>query len=368
MIIVADRIIDGRSPDEAGWVEIADGAIRARVAGLDPAVRADVTVDLLMPGLLDLHTHGAAGADFGRRGDDPGVAAAFHHRAGSTSVVASVATAPWDEMLARLDELRAEVERGVLAGIHLEGPWLAPSRRGAHAAALLRHPTPRGVDEVLDRAQGALRIVTIAAELPGAIDAIRRLSAAGVVVALGHSAADSGQVAVAVDAGARLVTHLFNGMPPLHHREPGLVGAALTRGELAVELIGDGQHVATDLVAPLVGLLAGRVALVSDTLSVTGLGDGETELAGSAVHIREGIARTPEGSLAGATVVLADVVDSLAARGVPWPQLVRAAVETPARVLGTTVPALRPGDRADLRVLFRDGSSRTMRGGRWIAS
>ncbi|MBF4582240.1 amidohydrolase family protein [Curtobacterium sp. VKM Ac-2865] len=311
--------------------------------------------DLVVPGFVDLHVHGALGHDFASCSADQARAAVAHHASrGTTTMVASIATGTPDATVAALRRLGPLVDEGVLAGLHLEGPWLSPARRGAHAAELLHAPTPAEVDTYLDAAAGTLRVVTLAPELPGALDAVARLTAAGVVVAIGHTDADADTVTRAVDAGARLVSHVFNGMPPLHHRAPGPVGVALTDPRLHVEAIVDGHHlddVTVDLVRRSTG---GRMVLVSDAMAATGCDDGRYRIAGSDVVVSDGVAMLADGSsLAGSTSTVLDGFLRLLAAGTSLDEAVAASSgralallglpASPARiVVDTTTASVRP--------------------------
>lgn len=292
--------------------------------------------DLVVPGFVDLHVHGALGHDFASCSADQARAAVAHHASrGTTTMVASIATGTPDATVAALRRLGPLVDEGVLAGLHLEGPWLSPARRGAHAAELLHAPTPAEVDTYLDAAAGTLRVVTLAPELPGALDAVARLTAAGVVVAIGHTDADADTVTRAVDAGARLVTHVFNGMPPLHHRAPGPVGVALTDPRLHVEAIVDGHHlddVTVDLVRRSTG---GRMVLVSDAMAATGCDDGRYRIAGSDVVVSDGVAMLADGSsLAGSTSTVLDGFLRLLAAGTSLDEAVAASSGRALALLG----------------------------------
>jgi N-acetylglucosamine-6-phosphate deacetylase len=292
--------------------------------------------DVLVPGFVDLHAHGALGHDFATCTADDARAAVAHHAArGTTTMIASIATGTPDDTVAALRRLGPLVTEGVLAGLHLEGPWLSPARRGAHAAELLHAPTPAEVDRSLDAAAGALRIVTLAPELPGALDAVARLTAAGVVVAIGHTDADADTVTGAVDAGARLVTHVFNGMPPLHHRAPGPVGVALTDPRLHVEAIVDGHHL-DDVTVDLVRRSTGdRMVLVSDAMAATGCADGPYRIAGSDVVVSDGVAMLADGSsLAGSTSTVLDGFLRLLATGTSLAEAVDASSGRALALLG----------------------------------
>ncbi|SOC89259.1 N-acetylglucosamine-6-phosphate deacetylase [Curtobacterium sp. 314Chir4.1] len=368
-LLRADRIVTATDDLRDAWMVVDDAGAAADRSGVVTAARSGVVVAVgtgtppttdsattvagtIVPGMADLHAHGALGHDFAACTADDAAAAAAHHRAhGTTTLVASIATGTPDDTVAALRRLRPLVADGTIGGLHLEGPWLSPARRGAHRADLLHPPTPTEVDRYLDAADGALAIVTLAPELPGAPDTVQRLVTEGIVVAIGHTDATADQARRAVDAGATLVTHLFNGMPPLHHREPGPVGVALTDDRLVVECIVDGHHldpVAVDLVrraAP------GRMVLVSDAMSATGCPDGDHTIAGSAVSVRGGVAMLRDGSsLAGSTITVADAVRRLLDSGTPLTEVVAAASTRPARLLGRPAP-LTVGAPADLVVL-----------------
>jgi len=297
-LVRAQRIVTADADLHDGWLLVDDdGLVSASGTGTAPATDTTTTVEgTIVPGIVDLHAHGALGHDFASCSADDARAAAAHHRSrGTTALIASVATGTVQDTVDALDRLRPLVADGTLAGLHLEGPWLAPERRGAHRADLLHHPTPAEVDAYLAAADDALRIVTLAPELPGALDTIARLVAAGVVVAIGHTDASADQARRAVDVGASLVTHLFNGMPPLHHRAPGPVGVALTDERLLLECIVDGHHLDPTAVEVVRAAAPGRLVLVSDAMSATGCADGDHTIAGSAVSVRGGVARLADG-------------------------------------------------------------------------
>ena len=288
-------------------------------------------------GFIDIHTHGAAGYSYDDAADDEILAALDLHRAhGTAASLLSLVSAPVDRLAQRLAELRPLVERRPeILGVHLEGPFLAPARRGAHDPQALVHPAPNAVETLLEAGEGVIRQVTIAPELPGAADAITRLTEAGVVVAVGHTEADYDAAAAAFDRGASLLTHAFNAMPGLGHREPGPLGAALSQDHVAVEVIADGVHVHPVLLKTLFSAAAGRVVLVSDSMAATGLGDGDYRLGGLAVQVSGGVPLLAEaGTLAGSTLTLDRAVEVAVAAGVDPEAALAAATTTPARVLG----------------------------------
>lgn len=346
LLVQAARLVDPDS-DGPGWLQLSGSVIVARGAG-EPERPADLRLETLTAPFVDIHTHGACGVDFGECGVDPLPAIHHHRRNGSTTIEATIATASLPAMRTRIRELAPYVTDGTLAGIHLEGPWLSPARCGAHDPGLLRNPELPEVLDLIEAGDGAVRMVTIAPEMPGALEAIRAMVGLGVVAALGHTACDAVTVRRALDAGASLVTHLFNGMPPVHHREVGLPGVALLDDRLRVELIADGRHVCDDAADLVIRNAGPRMLLVSDAMAATGLGDGEYLLAGSRVRVANGVARLAHGdSLAGSTSVLRDAAERLLAPGAKLPDIVRWTNANPAATLDIAVPALRVGDRAD---------------------
>lgn len=353
-LVRAPRIVTATQDLHDGWIVLGhDATVRALGVGTPPHTDTAVTVDgTVVPGFVDLHAHGALGHDFAACSADDARAATAHHRSrGTTTLVASIATGRPEDTIAALTRLRPLAADRTLAGLHLEGPWLAPARRGAHRADLLHAPDAHEVEAFLEAADGALRVVTLAPELPGALDAVTRFVAAGVVVAIGHTDATAEQTHRAIDAGASLVTHLFNGMPPLHHRAPGPVGVALTDDRVLLECIVDGHHLDPSAVDLVRRSAPGRMVLVSDAMSATGCPDGDHTIAGSAVSVRDGIAMLTDGSsLAGSTITVADAARRLVDGGTPLPEVVAASSTRAARLLGRPAP-LTPGAPADLLVL-----------------
>ncbi|MGG7306542.1 N-acetylglucosamine-6-phosphate deacetylase [Curtobacterium sp. AB451] len=359
-LVRARRILTATHDLHDGWLAVNDaGTVLDSGSGTPPRTDTAVTIQgTLLPGVVDLHAHGALGHDFATATTDGAALAAGHHRAhGTTSLIASVATGPVAETIAALGRLRVLVAEGALAGLHLEGPWLSPARRGAHRSDLLHAPDPAELDDFLTAADGALRIVTLAPELPGAIDAVGRLVDAGVVIAIGHTDASADETCAAIDAGATLVTHLFNGMPPLHHRRPGPVGVALTDDRVLVECIVDGHHLDPATVELVQRAAPDRLVLVSDAMAATGCGDGEHTIAGSAVSVRGGVAMLADGSsLAGSTITVQDAARRLLDGGTPLPEVVAATSARPARLLGLPAP-LTVGAPADVLVIDEGPSS-----------
>lgn len=371
VLIEADSIVGADGGIGAGWIEIAGetiAAIGTGPAGREPDERVRGTI---VPGFVDIHAHGALGFDFGSASDD-GVGAIVDHHAsrGTTRMMASVATAPLETLERSIAALRPQVENGTLLGIHLEGPYLSHAHRGAHNPALLRRPDVAEMRRLLAAGRGAIRMVTIAPELEGAEQVIRLLVEANVVVAIGHSSCDAETAKAAFGWGATVVTHLFNGMPGLHHRAPGLVGAALVDDRITVELILDGHHVSLEAAEIVRRTAQGRLALVSDSMAATGLGDGEYGIGGSAVRVRDGVAMLADGSsLAGSTSTVSDGFRTLGeVLHSPLAAAVDAGSNTAALAIGATDAGLRSGSRADLVVLDGARVARVMRRGAWLES
>jgi len=368
MIIAADTIVLATGTAFPGWVRIVDGIVVELGRG-EPLTPPDDAAAILLPGLVDIHDHGARGHDFGTLGDDPSDAIDHHMRHGTTSLVASLASSPFAELLDRVRELAPLVRAGALAGLHLEGPWLSPTRRGAHHESLLHPPHPREVERMLAAGDGTVRMVTLAPELPGAFDAIARLVAGGVIVALGHSDASAETTRRALDAGATVATHLFNGMRPFTHRDPGIAGAAWGDRRVALEAIADGVHLDDAVVDLLLATAPTRVVLVSDAMSATGMGDGVHELAGSRVRVVDGVARTEDGaSLAGGTATLGEIVEHRLARGDDALTVSLAASSRPAAALGLPTGTVQVGGTADFIEVGEGRIRRVMKDGVWLAS
>lgn len=369
---------DGATADiPDGWLHVRDGVVVGIGTGVNgPRVhpRAEVldavavagAGAILTPGLVDIHCHGGGGVSFDGSADDIARAVAVHRRHGVTSLLLSLVSAP-------LDVLEAQVARAAEAmtavpgvrGVHLEGPFLADARRGAHDPAVLREPEAGGLDRMM--AGGIVRQVTLAPELAGSMGAIERIAAHGAVAAVGHTDADADTVDQAFERGARLLTHAFNGMRPLLHRAPGPVGAALADPRVVLEVIPDGVHVDPRVVRMLFAAAPGRIAIVSDAMAAAGAPDGRYALGSLEVDVVDGAARVVgSGSLAGSTLTLDAAVRHCIRFGVALADVVRAATATPARVIGRpdlgVLAAGAPADAvlwsADLHVarVWQDGA------------
>ncbi|WP_458244481.1 N-acetylglucosamine-6-phosphate deacetylase [Streptomyces sp. MAI_2237] len=346
-----------------------------RIAGAAPedAEVVDVSGHWLVPGFVDIHNHGGGGASF-TSGTVEDVLHGIHtHRLhGTTTLVASTVTGDMDFLVQRAGLLSELAEQGDIAGIHFEGPFISPCRKGAHSEELLRDPDPAEVRKLIDAARGRARMVTLATELPGGIDSVRLLAEHGVIAAIGHTDATYEQTVQAIDAGATVATHLFNAMPPLGHRAPGPIAALLEDERITVELIDDGTHLhpaALQLAFHRAG--AGRVTFITDAMDAAGFGDGRYMLGPLEVEVSEGVARLVEGgSIAGSTLTLDRAFKrAVTLDGLPVEDVVAAISANPARLLGMDdrIGSLEPGKDADLVLLDRQFDLKgVMRRGEWV--
>ncbi|MFD0315800.1 N-acetylglucosamine-6-phosphate deacetylase [Streptomyces flavalbus] len=357
---------------------VSDGQVvvdGTRIAARAPehARVIDVSGHWLVPGFVDIHNHGGGGASF-TSGTVEEVLTGIHtHRLhGTTTLVASTVTGDMDFLAQRAGLLSELAEQGDIAGIHFEGPFISPCRKGAHAEELLRDPDPADVRKLMDAARGQARMFTLATELPGGIDSVRLLAEHGVIAAVGHTDATYEQTVEAIDAGATVATHLFNAMPTLGHRAPGPIAALLQDERVTVELINDGTHLhpaALELAFRHAG--ADRVAFITDAMDAAGFGDGRYMLGPLEVEVADGVARLVEGgSIAGSTLTLDRAFKrAVTVDGLTVEDAVTALSANPARLLGQsdTIGSLEPGRYADL-VLLDDAFDVTgvMRRGAWV--
>ncbi|MFD3519317.1 N-acetylglucosamine-6-phosphate deacetylase [Streptomyces sp. NPDC058653] len=383
-VLTGARVVLPTGVVENGRVRVEDGRITeagptgsgtaAPSVGSDADAGAfDLTGHWVVPGFVDMHNHGGGGASF-TSGDADAVLKGVrtHQEHGTTTLVASTVTGEMDFLAQRAGFLSELVEQGDLAGIHFEGPFISPCRKGAHSEALLRDPDPAEVRKLLDASRGTARMVTLATELPGGIDSVRLLAEHGVIAAIGHTDASYEQTVEAIEAGATVATHLFNAMPPLGHRAPGPIAALMEDERITVELINDGTHLhpaALELAFHRAG--AGRVAFITDAMDAAGFGDGVYQLGPLEVEVKDGVARLAVGgSIAGSTLTLdtafrrAVTVDRL-----PVADIVRAISANPAKLLGVydRVGSLEPGKDADLVILDGDFAvAGVLRRGEWV--
>ncbi|HEV7168216.1 MAG TPA: amidohydrolase family protein [Micrococcaceae bacterium] len=344
---------------------------------------------LILPGLIDLHNHGGNGGDF-PSGDEAAARSAidFLHRSGTTTLLASMVTASPEDLLRGIGVYLGLTHEGLLAGIHLEGPFLSHARCGAQNPEWLRDPDPDLLAQLIDAGQGQIVSVTYAPELPGAAGLVDLMTFHGIIPSLGHTDCDAQTAAASLaqareglasagfdgNSGRPTVTHLFNGMPPLHHRSPGPVAACLRaarEGQAAVELVADNTHLDPQTVLTVFTLLgAANILLVTDSMAAAGLRDGQYMLGPSPVTVAGSVATLDAtGSIAGGTATLLDVVRRTVGAGVPLQDAVLSATSVPAGVLGLDdeVGCLGRGLRADAVVVTKDLElTAVLRHGEWL--
>ena len=357
VVFDGDRIT--ATGDGTGWAAHAGG-------GADVVDVVDAAGAVLTPGFIDLHAHGGGGFSFDDAASGDGSADALwralaaHRAHGTTRSVLSLVANPVAALERSLAAIADLAERDPLVlGSHLEGPFLAPGRRGAHNPDFLISPSPSVTGRLAAAARGTLRQVTIAPELPGALDATAALAEAGVVVAVGHTEADEELAQAAFDRGARLLTHAFNAMPGIGHRNPGPVVAAIRDERVTAELILDTVHVHPDVARLLIDAAAGRVALITDAMAAAGSADGSYRLGSLDVTVADGVARLagPDGAagaIAGSTLTQDQALRVATRRcGMSLRAAVTALTWVPARVLGIDhrLGRLAPGYAADAVLL-----------------
>lgn len=351
-VVHASRIL---TPEE----ELTDSVIiveDGRIAGLGhrdemrvPAGAADYVASgmTVVPGFVDVHIHGAGGHDV-MEGTDRALdrVTSTVARHGTTSIVATTVTAPIEDTCRSLESIAAYIRKheapedtgsaaAEILGIHLEGPFISKAKRGVHPPESIAEPSVETLRKLLAAADGLVKIVTVAPELPGAIELIEAVVAAKIVAALGHTDANYDQARAGIQAGARHAVHAYNAMRPFEHRDPGIMGAILTDPEVTAEIIADGVHVAGPAIQVLIGCKGlDSVLLVSDGIAATGMPDGNYRLGNFEVTVKDGVCRNSEGRLAGSTLTLDRAVRNLVALGVSLQDAVRMATILPARRLG----------------------------------
>ncbi|MFF7688394.1 N-acetylglucosamine-6-phosphate deacetylase [Streptomyces syringium] len=373
-VLTGARVVLPTGVVDNGRVTVEGRRIVDDTAREEPSV--DLTGHWIVPGFVDVHVHGGGGASFSAGSAEEALTAIATHRAhGTTTMVASTVTGDLDDLARQAAVLAELTEQGDLAGIHFEGPFISPHRCGAHQPGLLRDPDPADVRKLVDAAHGAVRMMTLAPELPGGLDSVRMLADSGVIAAVGHTDSTYEAALEAIDAGATVATHLFNAMPGLLHREPGPIAALLEDERVTVELINDGTHL-HPAVLELAFARAGadRVAFITDAMGAAGMTDGMFPLGPMRVEVKDGVARIADGptagSIAGSTLTLDTAFKrAVTVDGLPVEDVVRALSVNPARLLGLAdrVGSLEPGKDADLVVLNASYDLvGVMRKGEWL--
>lgn len=356
VILVEDGKITGLGPRD----EVRVPAEAAHYAAGDKIV---------VPGFVDIHIHGAGGHDVmeaNARALDRITSTVARY--GTTSILATTVTAPIEETCHSLQgiaryirhhEKLGDITRpsAEILGIHLEGPFISKARRGVHPPDAIARPSAEDLAKFRKAADGLIRILTIAPELPGALELIAHAVAEGLVVAVGHTDADYDETRAAFSAGARHAVHFYNAMRPFTHRDPGVIGAVLTEPEMTAEVIADGVHVAGPAIQVLIGTKGFHtVLLASDGTSATGMPNGNYRLGTMEVTVKGGVSRNAEGKLAGSTLTLDRALRYVVELGVPLIEAVRMATVLPARRIGLAGKKgiIAIGGDADLVVLTQD--------------
>src|ERR1700721_2176414 len=334
--------------------------------GAKDYVAAEMTV---VPGFVDVHIHGAGGHDVMEA--TPQALDAITStvaRFGTTSIVATTVTAPVEETCRSLEGIASYVRNhekteentraaAEIVGVHLEGPFINKLRRGVHPPDSIALPSIEMLEQFRAAADGLVKIVTVAPEIPGALQLIARAVADGLVVAVGHTDADYDQARAAFEAGARHAVHVYNAMRPFTHRDPGVISAIMTDTDITAEIIADGVHVAAPAIQVLLGTKGfDTVLLVSDGTAARGMRDGNYRLGNIDVVVKNGVVRNSEGKLAGSTLTLDHALRYIVELGVPFVDAIRMATILPARRLGVAGKKgiIAVGADADLVVLTPD--------------
>jgi N-acetylglucosamine-6-phosphate deacetylase len=372
VLITAPRVIPAtgrREILEPGYVAMRGGVVTAVGAGSPPRVPdLELPVGLLLPGLVDLQVNGYFGVELRTAGRDGWARVATSlPETGTTAFLPTFITAPPGALAAALRAAAVIVpdlprRAARVLGVHAEGPFISPARKGAHNEAWITDPAPAAVDELLEAGQGVLRLVTLAPERDGALAAVTRLTEAGVLVSVGHTDATARQVAEAASHGARMVTHLFNAQRPLHHREPGVVGQALTDLRLTSGLITDMRHVAAQVCVMAFTAAPGRICAVTDAAACAGMPPGRYVLGGEPIDLPPGDGEPPvraDGTLAGSALRMDVALANMVAAGIGLADAVAAASRIPADLIGRPdLGRIAPGAAADLAWLGDDMRTR----------
>lgn len=323
---------------------------------------ADDTIDLhglmVLPGLVDIHTHGCAGFDtMDGSYTALNTVSKFMAKNGVTSFLPTTITENKETIAKAFANVNETVQKGTegarIIGINMEGPYFSSKYKGAHNENYLKDPSTQELLELQKTSGNLIKIISIAPEKPGAMDFIKNLSQNGIVISLGHTGCDYETAMSAIENGATHITHMFNGMVGLHHREPGLIGAAFDKN-LTVELICDGNHVHPAIIRMLYKTVGSdQIVLISDSIRGAGLEDGVYDFGGQTMTVEKGIATLKGGTLAGSTATLLHCVKKAVEFGLPLHDAVKMATINPARVIGVdqTIGSIEQGKHADLIIV-----------------
>jgi len=336
VIISAATVLIDQELQKEVWLEIEDGVIRSINSGTSPEY--DLRYEgILIPGFVDIHCHGGGGKYFSSLSDSEiSQVIATHRTGGTVAGLASLVTEPIPNLISQIKRLVPFAERGEIAGIHLEGPYLSHARCGAHDPNLLRTPTISEVETLLDAGQGFIKMITIAPELDGALEVIEYLAKSGVIAAIGHSQSDAATAQAAIDRGASVVTHFNNAMPKVVDGPGTMSSAVINELRVSLEIILDGEHVETQVVRSVFEAAPNRIVMVTDAMSAAGSTDGTYQIANLEVNVKDGVARlASNGALAGSTLTMAKAFShALNEIGISITEAVHAASTLPALILG----------------------------------
>lgn len=348
MIIQAEQAVVEGKLTESVWLDVQAGLITSINNGIHPSPDQSIAATLI-PGFIDIHCHGGAGAYFSNSAKVHDVIAT-HRSHGTTGVIASLVTEDIEELKRQISTLVPLFESGEILGIHLEGPYLSHARCGAHEPSLLLIPDLNEVKELITIGAGAISMITIAPELPGAIEAIKYLNAVGVTVALGHTNGDFKDAAAGANAGATVITHFMNGMSK-DRTEGSISSFVLVDERVSVELILDGHHIPFQTASEIITAIGDRVLLVTDAMAAAGSADGKYTIGTLDVQVNDSVARlVSNGALAGSTLTMDQAfLNAINQCGVSIPQAVLMSSTNPAKALGLgDRGSIAVGKRADL--------------------
>ena len=355
--ILTNNVISNGKTFQGESLLIDDGRIVDRGTDIQKAETIDLRELTVMPGFIDIHVHGGAGHDVMDAGFEAlDEISAYKIEGGCTSFCPATITAPMDKTIKAVKNVKAAMDKGVrgakIIGTFLEGPYINPKYKGAHPEEYIRKINMKEIKKLINAGGGSVVSIAIAPELTGAIPAIKELVKMGVQVRLGHSAATYEEVDAAANAGANITVHTFNQMSPLHHREPGMVGALCTNPNLMGELICDLIHIHPKVCKILAQIKGGRgTILVTDAMAAAGLPDGEYKLGEFTVNVAGGVSRLPDGTLASSTATMSECVRNIhQVVKVPLEEAVQMATATPAKSLGKfdIIGSLDIGKYADI--------------------